>query len=83
VSMVRFATICDSCGQRSEEYTHWLECKECGLDVCPRCRETDFDDDERGKSLCKECYQEALASNEDEEVDRLLQQEMEERKAGE
>jgi hypothetical protein len=40
MAMVRFAQTCDVptptgvCGQRSEEYTTWATCRECGNDVC-------------------------------------------------
>jgi hypothetical protein len=35
--MVRFATKCDRCGKRSEEYTSWPSCRECLNDTCPDC----------------------------------------------
>lgn len=66
MSIVRFAEICDVCGERSPEYCRWLACKLCGRDVCPDCRETAFDDGETGRSLCKECYLAELATNEPE-----------------
>jgi Rieske Fe-S protein len=36
MSMVMFATICDhkGCQQRSDEYTHWPECRECMQVFC-------------------------------------------------
>jgi len=37
MSIVRFATLCDRCGSRSEEYTAWAICRECSDDVCPNC----------------------------------------------
>jgi hypothetical protein len=35
--MVRFATKCDRCGARSEEYTAWPHCEFCGEDLCLAC----------------------------------------------
>jgi len=73
--MVRFAAICDVCTARSPEYCHWLSCKMCGQDVCPECRETTFDDAETGRSLCKGCYQEELATNEPEDAPTKVEKE--------
>ena len=78
MSRVRFAVLCDNCGQRSEEYGYFPVCFECQRDICPECGEMSFYDEERGRILCKQCYKEALASNEDEEVDRILQEDLEE-----
>lgn len=36
MAMVKFATTCDVCGDRSEEYTQWPSCRECGLHICPQ-----------------------------------------------
>jgi hypothetical protein len=38
MSCVRFATLCDAedCLRRSEEYSSWPTCRECGADVCPQ-----------------------------------------------
>ena len=52
MGMVRFATKCDWCGKRSEEYTSWPHCRECGLDLCPDHRNHDFSEPERGLTLC-------------------------------
>lgn len=35
--MVRFATTCDRCTARSEEYTAWPSCRECLDDICDAC----------------------------------------------
>jgi DnaJ-class molecular chaperone len=35
--MVRFATLCDYCGNRSVEYEQWPTCRECHDHVCPDC----------------------------------------------
>jgi hypothetical protein len=37
MTSVRFATACDVCGARSEEYTEWQTCRDCLIDVCPTC----------------------------------------------
>lgn len=37
MAMVCFATKCDQCGQRSEEYTAWPSCSNCQDDICPAC----------------------------------------------
>lgn len=37
MAMVRFATTCDRCQQRSEEYASWPTCRECQDDICPSC----------------------------------------------
>jgi hypothetical protein len=36
MSMVRFATVCDKpgCTARSEEYTAWPSCEDCGDETC-------------------------------------------------
>lgn len=38
MSVVRFASTCDhpGCGVRSEEYTEWPECRDCGNHCCPQ-----------------------------------------------
>ena len=51
--IVRFAEICDHCGKRSEEYSRWFTCRECGDDVCADCsRDTD---EESGRATCNKC----------------------------
>jgi hypothetical protein len=52
MSHVRFATTCDVCGKRSEEYATWPYCRECGIDLCPEHRNHDFSDPETGRTLC-------------------------------
>jgi hypothetical protein len=68
--MVRFAHLCDGCGERSPEYTPWLMCTECGNDVCPDCashvREPDGD---RGTGVCPAC---AIAGAETMHWDRKI-----------
>ena len=55
MSLVRFATVCDVCHKRGEEYAAFPWCRECGRDVCADCRSTDWDDPENGTGICKEC----------------------------
>ena len=57
MSMTRFATLCDQCGRRSEEYTHWPKCIACMDDVCTDCH-IDKEIDERNETLCKRCARE-------------------------
>lgn len=67
MSMVRFATLCDKCGARSEEYTAWPHCRACHADLCPECqqpgslREGDGAEDSRHRAdtaLCAGCLDE-------------------------
>lgn len=37
MTMVRFASLCDDCDKRSEEYTEWNTCRECLRHICPDC----------------------------------------------
>jgi hypothetical protein len=55
--MVRFATLCDRCKARSDEYTSWPHCRECGEDRCPGCYVpgTLREDDGRNTVLCEPC----------------------------
>ncbi len=56
MSMVMFAQLCDHCGARSEEYSCWPTCRECGEDVCPDCIVPgSASDDERHEATCKRC----------------------------
>ena len=52
MSIVRFASVCDHCGKRGPEYEAYLFCRECGRDLCPACRNSDFNEQERGVTLC-------------------------------
>ncbi len=60
--MVRFATTCDHCQARSEEYTAWPSCRECMEDTCYTCAaqgtliEADLDQPET--VLCQSCQAE-------------------------
>ena len=54
MSVVRFATVCDCCGARSEEYTSWPTCDLCGEDVCPKCS-INPSEDERNLATCCRC----------------------------
>lgn len=56
MSLVRFATICDKCHKRSEEYGRFPRCSSCLEDVCPDCdvpaaRAGNEDD----RTVCREC----------------------------
>ena len=62
--IVKFATLCDrkgpdglTCGARSDEYTTWPTCTDCGEDFCLKhgvvTIEADVDQPERG--LCEAC----------------------------
>ena len=54
--IVRFATLCDKCGQRSDEYTAWPTCRECMEDVCHACYVTgSASEDENNRATCKSC----------------------------
>lgn len=57
MSLVRFATICDRCGKRSEEYTCFKSCTECADDICPDCT-TDVsygNDPDKLGTICDVC----------------------------
>lgn len=58
--MVRFATTCDRCGTRSEEYTAWPTCRECMDHVCPACQLAGslIENDGRARALCVGCEDE-------------------------
>lgn len=57
--MVRFATTCDRCTARSEEYSAWPSCRECMDDICPDCAEPgslmEADLDCPAKVTCRAC----------------------------
>jgi hypothetical protein len=59
MAVVRFATLCDRCRKRSEEYTAFPSCRECLDDICPDCAApgttTDADLDSPATCLCKQC----------------------------
>lgn len=66
MTAVRFATTCDRCGARSEEYTAWPSCRVCQSDTCPACardgseqsedcRYGEYGDGERETVICREC----------------------------
>jgi hypothetical protein len=37
MATVRYATLCEMCGRRSDEYTEWPECRDCSMHLCPTC----------------------------------------------
>jgi hypothetical protein len=56
--IVKYASRCDRCGERSEEYHHWPICVDCGRDTCLGCQQpgTATDRDEEANSCrCVEC----------------------------
>lgn len=56
MSIVRFATLCDKCGKRSEEYKSWYICIYCGCHVCGECSVDQRDDEGLfASATCKEC----------------------------
>lgn len=58
MATVPYATICDNCGSRGQEYlTHVIPCCHCEADVCADCCVT-FDPDPPGHALCKLCEKE-------------------------
>ena len=63
--MIRpFATICDRCGRRSEEYSAWPTCIECLDDICPNCDvAAERTEDERNRTCCRVCHAEIRALN--------------------
>jgi hypothetical protein len=58
MSLVRFATICDHCARRSDEYARWPICRDCLADTCPDCMAAGTEDQETGKCYCKGCVEE-------------------------
>ncbi len=54
MSMIRFASLCDRCGKRSEEYSRWPECRDCEKDICTDCQLSGSEDvDDRSyTALC-------------------------------
>lgn len=58
MSRVMFATLCDECGRRSEEYASWLGCRGCDRDICTDCAVIDYNDadvDWCQSCLCRKC----------------------------
>ena len=55
--IVRFATLCDQCGKRSDEYTAFPSCVECMEDVCEQCatHHDNADVDHPETALCHKC----------------------------
>lgn len=61
MSTVRFAEICDECNRRSEEYSRWNVCKECGRDICTACDIPSQRDEENATTLCRPCFMRVAA----------------------
>lgn len=62
MAIVRFATVCDKCGARSIEYSHYPICRDCGDDVCSACdvpsaRVTQDDWRSQDRTTCCDCFQ--------------------------
>jgi len=59
--MVMFATLCDDCGKRSEEYTQHPQCRDCGRDICPQCAAPNTfepdDEGQRASHICSACHE--------------------------
>ena len=53
--MVRFARTCDVCQERSEEYSKWPSCVECGDDVCPKHMDEGSLDEDTNECMCLHC----------------------------
>ena len=56
MALVKFASICDSCGMRGEEYSALPTCSECHLDLCFNCA-PELDDYLPEKGPCRECIE--------------------------
>jgi hypothetical protein len=70
MAIVRFATLCDKCGRRSEEYTAWPSCRECLEDVCPNCYVTgSASEDENNRATCKSCERDKEENEETQDDD--------------
>lgn len=58
MSVVRFAMLCDKCQRRSEEYSCWPSCRDCGEHTCDACDlASQRTEDERNETLCGECHE--------------------------
>lgn len=55
MSIVRFATLCDICQKRSEEYSRWYTCRDCGSEVCNEHLLVGTEDSETGTGICVRC----------------------------
>jgi len=55
--LVKFATLCDKCNKRSEEYSPWFVCKECMGDFCDsdNCSSERTNDEGKMRCLCNDC----------------------------
>lgn len=74
MSYVRFATICDQCGDRGAEYcAHTLTCDGCGDDVCEACASI-YGPDPPGHAVCHGCADQVTAEDraERQSIDRWL-----------
>lgn len=53
--IVKFATLCDACNKRSEEYTSWPTCRECYGNFCPNHFTEPTDNEGRLSCICGAC----------------------------
>lgn len=61
MSTVMFATRCDHCEEKSEEYTWWPQCRECLADTCFDCDIESQRDEETNRTLCRDCAARIIA----------------------
>ncbi len=62
MSIIPFCSICDveGCESRSEEYSSWPSCIECGEEVCSNHQDPGTYDEETGECLCLRCAEEMV-----------------------
>lgn len=78
MSLVRFASLCDTCGRRSSEYEQWHRCRDCDDHACPYCtapgsereegRSKDGVDYETTTVLCNACAEQDDAPDDRDEA---------------
>lgn len=66
---IMFATICDHCGFKTEEYGYLPSCRDCQDDICPTCAApnttTDDDLDDPATYECRSCWDAANGPNDE------------------
>jgi hypothetical protein len=73
MSIVMFATLCDHCGARSDEYSAWPSCRECLEDTCEQCyMPGSYTADERHECLCNRCAAEEHLSDVDDVAENRM-----------
>jgi hypothetical protein len=60
MTRIRFSTICDvdGCEERSEVYSTWPSCTECGEEVCSKHQEKGTLNEEENECICLRCAEE-------------------------